>query len=385
MPKKKWTEWLYWFTLGISIVFIYKTLDSFSAITDILQGLIQVLMPFIIAILVAYILYIPARKMEQMYKNIPIKFISKRSRGFSVISIYVIAIAIIIATIKFVFPAITSSVIELIGNLPGYYESAIKYIEELPENPIIGEETVQEIVQNLQNIDFASLLNVENIQGFATKGVVGVTNVIFNIFVTIIVSIYLLLERTQILEFIKMLAGAMLHRKTYRRLGKYCIKTNEIFYKFLSSQVLDAVVVGAIMSIALSIMKIKYGILLGLLIGVFNIIPYFGAIIGVAIAAIITIFTGGIGQALFMTVIIIILQQVDANVINPKIVGNSLKLSPILIIFAVTVGGAYFGILGMFLAVPVIAILKILVFDYIEYRNIRQIKLQRKKERLNEE
>ena len=98
-------------------------------------------------------------------------------------------------------------------------------------------------------------------------------------------------------------------------------------------------------------------------------IPYWGAIIGVGISIIITIFTGGIGQAIWMGIIVIILQQIDANIINPKIVGSSLKISPLLVIFAVTVGGAYFGILGMFLAVPVFTVIKILVSDYVEYKN----------------
>ena len=116
-------------------------------------------------------------------------------------------------------------------------------------------------------------------------------------------------------------------------------------------------------------MNVKYGAMLGIIIGLFNIIPYIGAIIASVIAIIITIFTGGIGQAIWMAIVVIIMQQIDANIINPKIVGNSLKLSPILIIFAVTVGGACFGILGMFLAVPIIAILKILILDYINYKD----------------
>ena len=87
-----------------------------------------------------------------------------------------------------------------------------------------------------------------------------------------------------------------------------------------------------------------------------------------SISIIITIFTGGITQAIWMAVIVVILQQIDANIINPKIIGNTLKISPILVIFAVTVGGAYFGILGMFLAVPIVAVMKILVLDYIEFK-----------------
>lgn len=98
-------------------------------------------------------------------------------------------------------------------------------------------------------------------------------------------------------------------------------------------------------------------------------IPYFGAIIAVIIATIITFITGGGSQAVWMLIIITILQQIDANIINPKIVGESLKISPLLVIMAVTIGGAYFGVLGMFLAVPVVAIIKVLLSDYIEVKN----------------
>lgn len=120
------------------------------------------------------------------------------------------------------------------------------------------------------------------------------------------------------------------------------------------------------MSVALTIMKVKYAVLLGFLIGVFNLIPYFGAIIAVIVACVITIFTGGFVQAIWVAVVLIILQQIDANIINPKILRDALEISKILIIFAVTVGGAYFGVLGMFLGVPAIAVIKMMLDDYIE-------------------
>ena len=97
-------------------------------------------------------------------------------------------------------------------------------------------------------------------------------------------------------------------------------------------------------------------------------IPYVGAIIATVIAAIITLITGGLSQTIWMLIVTIILQQIDANIINPKIVGQSLKISPLLVLFAVTVGGAYFGILGMFLAVPVVAVVRILVDDYLNFK-----------------
>ena len=109
--------------------------------------------------------------------------------------------------------------------------------------------------------------------------------------------------------------------------------------------------------------------MLGFLIGLFNVIPYLGAIVAVLIASIITIFTGGLTQALIMLVAVIVLQQIDANIINPKILGTSLEISPILIIFSVTILGAYFGVLGMFLAVPIAAMIKVLLIDFIDDKN----------------
>ena len=155
----------------------------------------------------------------------------------------------------------------------------------------------------------------------------------------------------------------------YQKIRKYFNRGNEIFFKFLTSQILDAILVGILVSIAMTILKVKYAVLLGFLIGLFNLIPYFGAIVAVSIAIIVTILTGGFGKAVLMAVVVIILQQIDANIINPKIVGDSLKISPLLVIFAVTLGGAYFGVLGMFLAVPVIAVIKIILTDFIEYKN----------------
>ena len=200
------------------------------------------------------------------------------------------------------------------------------------------------------------------------SGAISAVTGIVDIVVAVIVSVYILAERTRIVAFFKRLAEAIFKERTYKNLDKYYNHSNEIFFKFIASQFLDGIVVGILTTIAMSIMGIKYAPLLGFFIGMFNMIPFVGAIIAVGISAIITLITGGLSQAFWMLVVVIILQQIDANIINPKIVGQSLKISPLLVLFAVTVGGAYFGILGMFLAVPVIAIIKILVEDYINYK-----------------
>lgn len=367
---KKGSKWLYWFTLIVAVVIIYKVLDNFTGIGLWLGNLLKVLSPFFMAILLAYLLYIPCRKIEKLYSKR--KRLKKRARGLSVATTYLLAILVIIIAVNILLPILSESVIELASNLPGYYDNAIKYIENLPEDSIINKEIVQNAINKLKEIDITKLLSLDNITMYVEK-VVGIANGIFNVFVTIVVSIYILLERTEILKYVRRLNNSLFSEKRCNTIDRYFVKGNEIFFKYISSQVLDAIIVGIIMSIALSIMGVKYSILLGFLIGVFNLIPYFGAIFAVIITTIVTLFTGGFSQAIWVVIVLIILQQIDANVINPKIIGDALEISRILIIFAVTVGGSYFGVLGMFLGVPVVSAIKMMIDDYIERNENKKI------------
>ena len=224
---------------------------------------------------------------------------------------------------------------------------------------------------------------MDKILEYVVTAVQAVTGIV-DIFVALIVSTYILAERTKIIAFFKKMIAALFKERIYKNIDKYFNNSNEIFFKFIASQFLDAVIVGTLITIALTIMKVRYAPLLGFFIGLFNMIPFVGAIIATAISAVITLITGGLSQAIWMLIVSIILQQIDANIINPKIVGQSLKISPLLVLFAVTVGGAYFGILGMFLAVPVIAVIRILIDDYLNYKLAVKKRSKLKKEKILE-
>ena len=373
--KRKLTKWLYWFLFAVAVILVYKTLDNFSAIGKWIKNFIDVLTPFVIGILIAYLLYIPCRKVEELLKKIKKpKFLSKRSRGLSVFTVYLIAIIILIIAFNYLLPIISTSIIDLFTNIQGYYNSLSASIQSLPEDSIFRSEIVTDVIESISNIDLKQYINIDKITEYA-KGVISAAGKIIDFFVAIIVSIYLLLQRRQIMEFLKKLGRATLRTTAYKNIGKYFDRSNNIFFNFLAGQLLDGIIIGIISSIAMSIIGVKYAVLLGFMIGIFNLIPYFGAIIAVIIAALITLLTGGIWQALIMVIVVTILQQIDANIINPKILGNSLKISPLLVIFAVAVGGAYFGFWGMFLSVPIIAVAKLLLTDYIDY------KIQKKEKR----
>ena len=367
---KKGTKGVYWFSFVVLAIIIYKVLDNFTGISLWVAEFLQVIKPFLMAVLFAYLLYIPCRKIENLY--LKSKLLKKRARGLAVLTTYLLVVLVIAILINTIFPILSESIIDLAGNLPGYYQETINYINNVPEDSLINKEIIENVIGKLQQINILELLNFDNITMYIEK-VVGIASGIFSAFVTIMVSIYILLERTAILKFIKRLNSALFDERRCKIINGYFEKGNQIFFKYISSQVLDAIIVGIIMSIALTIMKVKYAILLGFIIGLFNLIPYFGAIIAVILAGVITIFTGGMSQAILVVAVLIVLQQIDANILNPKIIKDALEISRILIIFAITVGGAYFGVVGMFLGVPVISVIKMMIDDYISRNENKKI------------
>ena len=361
------TKWLYWFSLALAVIMVYKFLDNFTAIGVFLANLFGILMPFIMGALIAYILYIPCKKVEECFTKTKSKFLKKRARGLSILTVYLIVLLILFILVNVIMPPIVNSVTDLLSNLPGYYNTIAKGLNNLPEDSFLVKINAKEMINKISQIDFAKYLSIENITGYI-KGVISVASGIFDVFVTLIISIYVLRERDEIIGFFKKATSSIFKEETYERISKYFERTNGIFFNFISGQLLDAVIVGIVTTLAMTIMGVKYAVLLGFLIGLFNMIPFFGAIVAVGIAIFITICTGGLGQAIWLAIVVIILQQIDANIINPKIIGDKLKISPILVIFSVTFAGAYFGVLGMFLAVPIVAMLKLIIMDYFDYK-----------------
>ena len=374
--KENLSKWMYWFWLAVSIIIVYKLFDNFGTITNLMGEFINIIAPFLGGLLIAYILYIPASRIERGFRKSKKKVLRRNARKLGTLIAYIIAILVITIVINLILPTVISSIVELVNNFQGYYQTLLEDISSLPEDSFWKSEKVKSMLNIIQQIDISKIINVDTIMQYA-KGALSLVTGVVDTFVMIVVSIYALLERGKLLSFARGVISAIFDDELCQKIGKYFDHSNKIFYKFLSSQIIDAIIVGILATIVMSILKVRYSVLLGFMVGLFNIIPYFGAIVGIALAILITLITGGISQAIWMGIAVTILQQIDANIINPKIVGNSLEISPLLIIFSVTVGGAYFGVIGMFLAVPVAAVLKILVNDYIVYKNNQKALMNR--------
>ena len=383
MSSKDGTRWFFYFSLGTVLIIIFKTIDSVYEIANAFGSLIKVIMPFVLAVLIAYILYLPGRGIEKAFEKSKIKFFIDNKRKFSLFFVYLILLLIIFIVFNFLVPSVSESLHDLTNNVPKYIAMLNTTLGEAKEDSLVSQLGIKDYFLQISNINVSQKIrewiSLDKIDTYI-KNIVGGAGLVFDAFVTIIVSVYVLAERTKIKGFLSDFAYAVLDDKKYELCVKYFRRLNEIFCGFISGQVIDAFIVGVITAVAMTIMKVKYSVLLGVIIGILNIIPYFGAIFGVLFAIIITIFTGGLKQALILAIVVIILQQIDANIINPRILGESLHISPILVIFAVTIGGTYFGPLGMFLGVPVFAMAKEIIIDFINYRN--RVKLERFEEQL---
>ena len=379
--KQGWKRRISWLIIALVVVVVYKMLDNFSNVQEWFGTFFRILKPFLAGLLISYILFMPCKKIENAISKSKLKFVKKRARGLSVILTYIIFVLIIIIIINCIFPVLKESVVELVGNIPGYYENIVNKYKELPEDSVLKNDIIKDKMAELSNIDIKQFLSINNEKIIEyVRNIINIFSGIFDVFVSIIVSVYILLQRTVIMRILRRFARAIFKKNTYEAVNKYFTKANEVFFTFISSQLLDAVIVGILTTVAMLIIKVKYAPLIGFTIGLFNMIPYIGAIVAVGIGILITFITGGLGKAIAMAVVVIILQQIDANIINPKIIGVSLEVSPLLVIFSVTVGGAYFGIMGMFLGVPIAVVIKTVLNDWIDNRN----KLRDEQEKLIE-
>lgn len=367
--KNKWKK-ATWILIILAIIILLIIIGNIPSVNSWFKKLFSVLTPFLIGLLIAYILYLPCKKIETAFLKPKSKFLKKRARGLSVTITYVIFILLIVLIINCIFPVLKESIMDLIENAPTYYHNIIDAYHNLPNDSVLKNEAIQEKMQEFENFDIKQYLSLSNDKLIEyLHGIINIFTGIFDAFVAIVVSVYILLQRTSIINGLRKFSRAIFKKKTYEAVDKYFIKANEVFFTYISSQLLDAIVVGIILTIAMLIMKVKYAPLLGFMIGLFNLIPYFGAIFAVIIAVIITFMTGGWLKALVTAIVITILQQIDANIINPKIVGGSLKVSPLLVIISVTIFGAYFGVIGMLIGVPIAVVIKTIIGDWTESRN----------------
>ncbi|MBQ6530105.1 MAG: AI-2E family transporter, partial [Clostridia bacterium] len=217
---------------------------------------------------------------------------------------------------------------------------------------------------------FVNSFDLTQLQTYA-KGVVSFTSGFFSGFVAFIASIYMLLDKARLQALFIRILNSFFKEKTVAAITEHAKRMNEVFTNYIYSRLSCSIIMAVICSVVLSIMGVKYALILGVFIGAMDMIPYFGSIISSVIAIIITFITGGFWLGVWTAVALLVLQQFDGNILGPKIMGDSLEIRPFWIIFAISVGGSLFGFVGMLISVPIFAIIRIVISDYISTRERR--------------
>lgn len=185
-----------------------------------------------------------------------------------------------------------------------------------------------------------------------------------NILLSFVVAFYLLQDKQRMLLLVDKVMISIFHPSVYRTIKALGADIDYVFSRYIRSQLIDAVVIAILTSLALTLIKLDFAIIIGIVAGVFNLIPYFGPIVGFILAGLIGLLDSNPMKAVYGVVALMIIQQIDAWIIIPKIVGDSVKLHPVVVLLAILIGGDLFGLVGMLIGVPVAAFIRLVILRY---------------------
>ncbi|MDO4743309.1 MAG: AI-2E family transporter [bacterium] len=374
--NKNFTVWLSAFIFIALVIIFDKVVAWFPDIFAYGLSFLSVLSPFIGGFIIAFILYIPAGNLEKLLKKIKLKFVKRHARGFSILFTYLIFFSIIAVALYFLIPKIVRNVSELVGQMPTYYDRVINFIQNNTDSKgrVFGIKTEQ----------LSTLFNYKNLLSFfststifkSIKGVFRFGSAIVTTAFSFIISVYMLAAREHLIQVCGKVLALVFPKNKLRACYNYITRISEIFYNYIYSQLLDCLVVSLILSIVFSIIKVPYAVLFAILIGICNLIPYFGATLSGLAVTLFVFMSNNIIAALITAVCIVVVQQLDANLLQPRIVGNTVGIRPIYVLLAITVGGGLFGFVGILIGVPLIATIRMILLDIIKHRNAEERSLQ---------
>jgi len=362
--------------IAIELALLYLIIINLDQIFGGIGNFLGVISPFIMGAAIAYLLNKPASGIQSILQKSQSAWVVKKAQTLSVVLVFLLLIAGISLMINFTAPIIVNNILDFAENMMIYYNSFVDWAGNLDSGDFFYG-LIPDLSGNLLDLVTPELVNQLGTGATQFAGhLMNITSSIFNIFLALIAALYMLLTKDNIMALIQRVMRLFMKNSTYDNVANYASKSNRIFYKFVGAQFLDACILGTLATIILAILGVPYAVTLGLLLGICNMIPIFGSIFATIVTTIVTIFTGGVPLAVVTFIMLLILQQVDANFIGPKITGDALGLKPLLIIFAIVVGGHYFRVIGMFIAVPIAAMLKMFLEDFMDARE-RKLKLKK--------
>lgn len=358
------------FVLGALL--IYEFVGNFQSTLAVIGKIISLVAPFLVGAFIAFILY-PLVKF--FYHKVFTGWMKMKSvkgaKWLSILCSYLLAIGMIAILLVFIIPQVYESVREITDQLPNWYNSALAFLNNFEQAhadwTFLDYEAINNKIETAlpMMIDYLTSILTNLIPVIFTTSMAIVKGII-SFIISIMVSVYMISDHKNIFYHFKRLIYAFLPKKSADAFRDTVRESGRIFSSFIFGKALDSLIIGIICFICMLIFRFPYAVLISVLVGITNMIPYFGPYIGGLLGGIIIIIVNPV-KVIFFALLILVIQQFDGLFLGPKILGDKTGLKPLWVIFSITVGGALFGVLGMFLGVPCVAVLSYILNRIVEH------------------
>ena len=376
--KNEYVKW------GLTAFFVvlggfvsYYIIFHLSSLSSTLKNIFSILMPIIDGLVLAYLLAPLVNAVERSLLKPAfelLKISEKRSqrRFLSIFITYAVVIWVIYEFFSIVIPQIRNSILTIIDQFPSYVNTLTIWISKLLNDHPAIEKNVMDLI-NKSSISVEEFINTEvipqlnNLIMVVSMSVYSIFKEFWNLIIGFVISIYLLASKELFAAQAKKIIYAFLSLERANRFISNARFANKTFGGFFVGKILDSIIIGVLCFAVTSIIGTPFCVLISVIIGVTNIIPFFGPFLGAIPSILLILFVDPL-QAVYFVISVIILQQVDGNIIGPKILGSSTGLSSFWVIFSITLFGGIWGIFGMIVGVPIFAILFAFMKSLVESR-----------------
>lgn len=341
------------------IAIIFLMIANWGVVLAVIGKFLTILMPFILGFFFASFINPLVKRVHSLLNRMKPGKGAKIKKAFSVIISYVVVIGVITVLLIYIIPQIKASIGELGNTVQDGYQYMITHQKELNEKiPFIG---LGGGIEYIKEFAYKKIMsNGSEILPYVYHVSSSLLTTSYNVLMGLVISIYIILDMKKLKRSARKVVYALSPKKKEQEVWQTMKQCSHIFNGFLIGKMIDSLIIGILCLIAMSILKLPYALLLSLIVCITNMIPYFGPIIGAIPGVMIYLFID-IRYAFIFALMILILQQFDGLYLGPKILGDQTGIKPLWVIFGITVGGAYFGVMGMFLGVPVVAVIMYLL------------------------
>lgn len=350
-----------WYIIALValVAIIFLMIANWGVILNVLGKFLKILMPFILGFFFACLINPLVKLIKKGLNKVKTGQAMKLKRGISVLLSYIIVIGVITILIIYIFPQVKASVADLGKSIQNGYQYMITHEKEINDKiPLFD---LSGGIEYIKKFAYNKVINhSSDIIPYVYQISSSVLTTSYNVLMGLVISIYIILDKRKLKRSARKIVYAISPRKKEEEVWETMKQCSHIFNGFLIGKMIDSLIIGIICLITMSILRLPYALLLSLIVCITNMIPYFGPFIGAIPGVLIYLFID-FRLALIFAIMILILQQFDGLYLGPKILGDQTGIKPLWVIFGITVGGAYFGVMGMFLGVPAVAVIMYLV------------------------